>query len=121
MARSQPRSSRRLSTGQETAIQSDQRVPVRTCVGCRRRRPRQELFRCVVVDDVVRLDPVGPGRGAWLCGPACIDEAARHRGFDRAFRRRIDPSRIEALRRSWVGGAGVSGSGTDPSVGAGPG
>lgn len=33
-----------------------------------------------------------PGRGAWLCGPACVDPAARRRGFERAFRRPVVPN-----------------------------
>ena len=69
--------------------------PVRSCLGCRIRRPVVDLVRltrrvagpdgpaCVVAD--------GPsdGRGAWLCRAtveACRDAAARHQRFDRAWR-----------------------------------
>jgi len=42
-----------------------------------------------------------PGRGAWLCQALqpCLDLAARRGGFDRAFRTRVTPAQIEALRQ----------------------
>ena len=54
-----------------------ERESERTCLGCRRRRPRAELIR-------IARDPGGascfdlegnlPGRGAWVCPlPACVD------------------------------------------------
>ncbi|MER3521314.1 MAG: DUF448 domain-containing protein, partial [Acidimicrobiia bacterium] len=42
-------------------------VPLRTCVGCRRKAPKQEMLRIVATKDGrVEIDPVGsmPGRGA---------------------------------------------------------
>lgn len=49
----------------------------RTCLGCRRKRPRTELIRIVRgPDGAVFFDPEGrlPGRGAWVCpSPLCLD------------------------------------------------
>jgi predicted RNA-binding protein YlxR (DUF448 family) len=41
-----------------------------------------------------------PGRGAWLCkgSPSCVDLAERRRAFDRAFRTKVDPEAVAALR-----------------------
>jgi predicted RNA-binding protein YlxR (DUF448 family) len=79
------------------------RVPVRTCVGCRRRRPRPELVRLAVgATGAVILDVPAraPGRGAYLCrdqGPACLRAALRRRGLSRSLRVRenvIDPEAL---------------------------
>ena len=78
-------------------------VPTRTCVGCRKARPADVLFRVVrQADGQLRADRTGPGRGAWLCreSPACIEEAARRRAFDRAFRAPVATIAIEHLRAS---------------------
>lgn len=57
------------------------RRPERTCVGCRRRRPKPELLRIVRTAEGVRFDERQrlPGRGAYVCpGRECL-EAAGHR------------------------------------------
>ena len=68
------------------------RLPLRTCVGCRRRRTRPELVRLVAgVAGAVILDiPArAPGRGAYLCrdsGMACLRIAQRRRSLSRSLR-----------------------------------
>jgi predicted RNA-binding protein YlxR (DUF448 family) len=76
----------------------DDHVPIRTCVGCRQRRPQGELLRCVIdAAGVARVDRRAPGRGAWLCGPGCIEPARRHKAFDRAWRTAVPASAIDRL------------------------
>ncbi|MEM9565152.1 MAG: YlxR family protein [Actinomycetota bacterium] len=86
--------------------------PIRTCIGCRRRRPQDQLVRLHVDDgDRLRLDRTGPGRGAWLCAAtpaACLIEARDRRALDRAFRRRVDRGSVGALADE-LGGASVTG------------
>jgi predicted RNA-binding protein YlxR (DUF448 family) len=66
---------------------TDDRAPIRTCVGCRAKRPQAELVRCVLAaDGCAHVDRYAPGRGAWLCGSRCLDAALRRRGFERAWR-----------------------------------
>ena len=63
-------------------------APTRTCVGCRRALPADQLIRIVrLPGGALSVDRQGAGRGAWLCtgSPACLDDAVRRRGFDRAF------------------------------------
>jgi predicted RNA-binding protein YlxR (DUF448 family)/ribosomal protein L7Ae-like RNA K-turn-binding protein len=52
----------------------------RTCLGCRRQRPRAELVRIVRGPDgaaVFDLEARLPGRGAWVCpAAACLDRLA---------------------------------------------
>ncbi len=57
-----------------------EREPGRTCLGCRRRRPRAELIRIVRSPDgagCFDLEGNLPGRGAWVCpSPACLAAVA---------------------------------------------
>jgi uncharacterized protein len=79
----------------------DPNAPVRTCVGCRRRRPQQDLVRCALT---AAGDPVvsrtAPGRGAWLCVPPgrCFELAVRRKAFDRAWRRPVGAEQLDGLR-----------------------
>jgi predicted RNA-binding protein YlxR (DUF448 family) len=91
--------------------------PIRTCVGCRERRPQRDLVRCVLdADGMVHVDRHGPGRGAWLCGAGCLTEARRRGGFDRAFRRPIRPAQLEGLESELTGcrNTGTTGGGDRP-------
>jgi predicted RNA-binding protein YlxR (DUF448 family) len=48
-------------------------------------------------DGTARVDRHGAGRGAWLCGAACLEPAVRRRGFDRAWRTTVRPEQLERL------------------------
>lgn len=64
-------------------------VPLRTCVGCRRRAPASELLRVVARDGALAPDPrrLLPGRGAHVHpDPRCLELAVRRRAFPRALR-----------------------------------
>lgn len=72
-------------------------VPMRTCLGCRRRDRRSSLLRLVLdrpspdatASGLVRPDPgaVLPGRGAWVHPTLeCLDHAVRRRALGRALR-----------------------------------
>lgn len=84
-------------------------VPVRTCVGCRRRDLRSVLLRLVVdlaggprevSPLVVDAGRSLPGRGAWLhASPRCLELAERRRAFPRALRiaGSVDLAEVRAL------------------------
>jgi len=66
-------------------------TPRRTCLGCRKRKRKEKLLRCVVgKDGLVRWDKakVLEGRGAYVCGSACLVRAHASKAFQRAFRGR---------------------------------
>jgi uncharacterized protein len=69
-------------------------------VGCGRRTAKADLLRVVVAEGAVEADPEQrrPGRGAYVCGRACAERAARRGGFARAFRRavQIDPDLLHS-------------------------
>ena len=66
------------------------RMPIRTCLGCRRARPQAELLRIVrTPDGRVEPDPArrGRGRGAYLCRRVdCLTECVRRGRWPQAFR-----------------------------------
>ena len=66
--------------GGKPRLSPPEREPGRTCLGCRRQRPRAELIRIVRgPDGSGRFDLEGrlPGRGAWVCpSPSCLDAVA---------------------------------------------
>jgi predicted RNA-binding protein YlxR (DUF448 family) len=93
---------RRVMT--EMTRPSERPTPIRTCIGCRTRRPQAELFRCVLdADGAARVDRVAPGRGAWLCGPECVESAVRTRAFERAWRTQVPHAALEPLADQLTG------------------
>jgi len=80
-------------------------VPHRTCVGCRRARPADALVRVARrPDGSLTLERSAPGRGAWLCrgSVACLDEAVRRHGFERAFRAAVPGDEVRRVRAQLV-------------------
>ncbi len=78
-------------------------VPVRSCIGCRSKLPKENLIRFSASREG-RLVPdplcLRGGRGAYLCpNPDCFKLALKKRGaFSRALRRKVevpdDPKRL---------------------------
>jgi uncharacterized protein len=71
-------------------------APTRTCLGCRQRRPKQELVRLARRADggvVVDARAVRPGRGAYVCRePGCVERALKTGRLTHAFRQ---PCRLD--------------------------
>ena len=95
---------RLLGSGPEAPMRgSPPHRPERTCVGCRRTAPREQLVRLVRepapagTAPRLRVDPrkVAPGRGAWLHPDAsCLDLALRRGGLARSFRGPVDAATL---------------------------
>lgn len=70
------------------------RGPDRTCLGCRRVRPRGELVRLVSGrDGRVAVDPRGTaaGRGAYVCpDEACVERGLQRARLSHAFKKPCD-------------------------------
>jgi uncharacterized protein len=76
-------------------------TPVRTCAGCGRKAPQQELQRFRAEQGEL-VPGSGPGRSVYTCRRlACFERAATRRAFARTLRQtvRIDP----ALARLYTG------------------
>jgi predicted RNA-binding protein YlxR (DUF448 family) len=78
-------------------------TPERTCVGCRRRRPQDDLVRVRLHQGaVVPARPGDGGRGAYVCADeTCLAAAQKKRAFARAFRApaALDGTAAEAVTR----------------------
>jgi predicted RNA-binding protein YlxR (DUF448 family) len=67
-------------------------MPLRTCVGCRSKRPQSEMVRCTLAaDGTPVISRTAAGRGAWLCTDqaGCLNQAIKRRGLDRAWKRPV--------------------------------
>ena len=76
------------------------RVPIRTCVSCRRKAAKRELLRVVAADGGVSADATGRlgGRGAYLCAACRTDTGALRRGrLEYALRTKITEDEWIAL------------------------
>ena len=77
-------------------------APVRTCVGCRSRRPKADMIRVTVAPDAAIIVEGGGGRamgrGAYVCSnPPCVSRALKSGALRRALRRE-DVSSSELAR-----------------------
>ncbi|WP_130837028.1 RNase P modulator RnpM [Lachnoclostridium sp. Marseille-P6806] len=81
------------------------KIPMRSCIGCGRNRPKKELVRIVrTPEGEIVPDGTGraPGRGAYLCSdPECLDRAIRRKALGRAFETEVPPEAAERLKGSF--------------------
>jgi uncharacterized protein len=73
--------------------------PVRSCLGCGRKAPQDDLLRFAAQDGRLVPARTGQGRGAYTCRRlACFERAVARRAFSRALRRtvQVDP-RLSSL------------------------
>jgi uncharacterized protein len=70
-------------------------TPIRSCVGCGKRRAKKELVRLAVGDARMTVDPTGKsvGRGAYLC--------PRIDCFDAALKKNRLPGETRVLRQEF--------------------
>ncbi len=62
-------------------------VSVRTCVGCGRKAPQDDLLRFVARDGMLTPSPHGAGRGVYTCKRlACFERAMARRAFNRTLK-----------------------------------
>ncbi|WP_179427990.1 YlxR family protein [Spelaeicoccus albus] len=102
---------------------------VRTCIGCRRRAPRQSLLRVVIKtaeagrpDGMPVIVPDRPrsaeGRGAWLhFDERCVDQARRRSAFGRALKTsgQVDIGAVESFVKDESFAKGRDTNGTSAS------
>ena len=78
-------------------------MPLRTCLGCRRRLPQGDLVRLRVSAGRVVIDPVGfrgPGRGAYICAKMDCWQAVLKR---RSLRHSLGPDLAAADQTALTG------------------
>jgi predicted RNA-binding protein YlxR (DUF448 family) len=71
---------------------SKRHIPLRSCISCREKRGKRELFRLVIHDGgMVVWDEFGKGRGrgAYVCPrKSCLENIERGNRLNRAFRKK---------------------------------
>jgi predicted RNA-binding protein YlxR (DUF448 family) len=74
------------------------------CIGCRERRPQDDLLRLIrATDGTLEIGRRLPGRGAWVCpDAACIDQAERKWAFGRAFKAELADGALDGVRARMV-------------------
>jgi predicted RNA-binding protein YlxR (DUF448 family) len=94
---------------------------MRTCVGCRKVAPINDLVRVTrAADGSLLVGRNGPGRGAWLCvvssgwpEVSCVEQAVRRKALTRALRAPVDVAAMEALRERVEERARIESGGTE--------
>jgi predicted RNA-binding protein YlxR (DUF448 family) len=65
-------------------------MPERTCAGCGRKAPQQELVRFAARAGKLVAGRTEPGRGAYTCRRlACFERAVDRRAFSRVLRQNL--------------------------------
>ena len=70
-------------------------LPERTCAGCGRKAPQQELVRFTARGGRLAAGRTEPGRGAYTCQRlACFERAVARRAFNRVLKQTVvvDPA-----------------------------
>lgn len=79
------------------------KVPIRTCIVCRKRKPKRELARIIAsADEGLTYDLTGKknGRGAYVCpDKACIDKLNAGM-LGAALKQKIDPDDLETVKEN---------------------
>lgn len=79
-------------------------MPERTCAGCGRKAPQQELQRFVAHEGVLTPGRTLPGRGAYTCRRlACFERALTRRAFARVLKQNVKVE--QALTRLYTEGS----------------
>jgi predicted RNA-binding protein YlxR (DUF448 family) len=64
--------------------------PERTCAGCGRKAPQEDLIRFGSIDGRLTVGRTVPGRGVYTCRRlVCFERAVASRGFNRVLRRTV--------------------------------
>ena len=65
------------------------KIPMRMCIGCKEKKPKNELVRIVrTVDGKIEVDTTGKksGRGAYLCkNPSCAEVSLKENKISKAL------------------------------------
>ncbi len=83
-------------------MSAESNLPLRTCVGCRKRSAKEGLVRLVLIGSQLQVDEDAKhdGRGAYLHNSQkCFEAALNRSSFDRSFRKKVDASNVQNFFR----------------------
>lgn len=84
----------------------EKKVPMRTCIACRKSMPKRELYRVVKSGEEIFLDKTGKanGRGAYICkDEECFKKIKKNRLLNRAFEMEVKEEVYEKLLEELLG------------------
>lgn len=67
--------------------------PMRTCIGCRESKPKDDLIRVCFYEGRLSVDTTGraKGRGVYVCrDPECLAKVIKKKALNRGFRTGFD-------------------------------
>ena len=86
-------------------MSTEEKVPMRKCVGCGEMKSKKEMMRVLkTAENEIVLDTTGRknGRGAYLCFcKECLQNAAKNRGLERSLKMAIPKEVYESLEREF--------------------
>ena len=78
------------------------KIPLRTCMGCKEKKPKKELIRIVKnKDGLISIDRTGKldGRGAYICDSAeCLEKIVKSKRLERVLESKISEEIYNNLR-----------------------
>jgi len=82
------------------------KIPQRTCIGCKCKKPKKEMIRIVRTPDrKIIIDETGKksGRGAYLCGDVkCLDIAFKENSLNKSLKQDIPLQILDELRKDFL-------------------
>ncbi len=84
----------------------DKKIPVRQCIGCREKKPKNELVRIVKdKEQNIFLDRTGKanGRGAYICDSAeCFSIVAKKKMLNKTFSMNVSDDIYAELKEEFM-------------------
>ena len=84
----------------------EKKIPMRTCIACKKSAPKKELYRIVKNGEEIFLDKTGKanGRGAYVCADAeCFNKLKKGKLLNKAFSCPVEESVYDKLLEELLG------------------
>ena len=84
----------------------NKKIPMRTCIVCKKSLPKKELLRVVKSGEEIFLDKTGKanGRGAYICSDVeCFNKLKKGKMLNRAFSMEVSEEIYNKLSEEFLG------------------
>jgi hypothetical protein len=82
------------------------KIPVRTCIGCKCKKPKKEMIRIIrTPEGKIEIDETGKksGRGAYICRDVkCLDIALKENSLKKSLKQDISLKTLDDLREAFL-------------------
>ena len=83
----------------------EKKIPMRTCIACRKAKPKRERVRVVKFGEEIKLDLTGKanGRGAYVCNcKECIAKLKKSKLLNRAFSCQVSDEIYDSIMEAFL-------------------